>query len=219
MSGRMQELTIMFDREQLTFMHYLGVPWEALGDEIRAAERAVEAAGAAQGLRLDGPDEIRRPVAEAHAVLLFQWGYPGRIATFLSEEPLTPAEQAIVAEALAVAPGWFSGEWWQGNHRLLVLENAAPQPFTRYAVLPALACPSRHPAAVLASGRCDHCVAMVNRFGVWPTRCAVCGSDRDQALHLMEQQGSICPVCLPMQQDRIGQPREARTRPADAPGA
>lgn len=107
MSGRMQELTIVFDREQQTFKHYLGVPWEPLGDEIRAAERAVETAGAAQGLRLDGPDEIRRPVAAPHAVLLFRWGYPGTIEYFPSEEPLTEAEPVIVATAFAVVPGWF----------------------------------------------------------------------------------------------------------------
>ena len=107
MSGRMQELTIVFDREQQTFMHYLGVPWEPLGDEIRAAERAVEAAGAEHGLRLEGPDEIRRPVAAPHAVLLFRWGYPGSIESFPSEEPLTESEQGIVAAAFAAVPGWY----------------------------------------------------------------------------------------------------------------
>ena len=219
MSGRMQELTIVFHREHQTFRHYLGVPWEPLGDEIRAAERAVETAGAAQGLLLEGPEEIRRPVAEPHAVLFFQWGYPGRIATFLSEEPLTPTEQAIVAEALAVARGWSIGEWWQGNHRLPLLSSYAQQPFTVYAALPAIACPARHPAAVLAAGCCDHCAEAVTRFGVWPTRCSVCWSDRDQALALMEQQGYVCPICLPMQQDRIGQPRRLSALPVDTPHA
>lgn len=219
MSGRMQELLIVFNREQQTFMVYRGMPWEAEGEEIQAAQRAAEKAGAAHRLRLDGPNEIRRPVAEPHAVLFFQWGYPGRVAIFLSEEPLTWSEQAIVAEALTVARGWSSGEWWQGNHRLPLLESDAPQPFTTYSLLPAVACPARHPPAVLAAGRCDHCEAAVRRYGVWPTQCSLCWGDRKQALHLMEQQGYICPVCLPMQQDRIGQPREARTRPSDAPGA
>lgn len=107
MSGRLQELTIVFDRERQTFVHYLGVPWEPLGDEIREALRAVEAAGAAHGLRLDGPDEIRRPVAAPHAVLLFRWGYPGSIEYFPSEEPLTETEQVMVAAAFVAVPGWY----------------------------------------------------------------------------------------------------------------
>lgn len=208
MSGRMQELTIVFDREQRTFLVYRGMPWEAEGEEILAARRAAEAAGAAHGFRLDGPDEISQPLPEPYAVLFFQWGYPGRITTFLSEEPLTWSEQAIVAEALAVARGWSIGEWWQGKGRLPVLENDALRPFSVYRLLPAVACPAKHPAAVLAAGRCDHCAWAVSRFGVWPTRCATCGSDRDRALLLMEQQGYVCPICLPMRQDRVGQPRQ-----------
>lgn len=207
MSGRMQELWITFDRTHQTFMVYRGMPWEAEGEEIRAAQRAAEEAGAAHGFRLDGPDEISKPIAGPHVILFFRWGYPGTIDTFLSADPLTDAEQAIVATALAAAPGWLTGAQWQGNTRLPLLEGDASQPFTRYAVLPALACPSRHPAPVLAAGRCAHCEEAVQRFGVFPTRCAVCRCDRDQALDLMEQQGYICPICLPMQQDRIGQPR------------
>lgn len=219
MSGRLQEVWITFDREHQLLMTYLGVPWEPLGEEIKDAQRAVKEAGEAQGLRLEGPVEISKPLAGPHAILFFRWGYPGTIDTFLSEEPLTPGEQAIVATAIAAAPGWFTGAQWQGNTRLPLLEGEAPQPFATYVQLAAVACPARHPAAVLAVGRCLNCDEAVKRFGLWPTRCAVCGSNREQALQLMEQQGYICPICLPMQQDRIGQPREASVSPADAPGA
>lgn len=207
MSGRMQELWMTFDREQRTFVVYRGMPWEAQGEEIRAAQRAAEEAGAAQGMRLEGPDEMSKPLPEPYARLFFRWGYPGTIDTFLSEEPLTPAEQAIVGAAIAAAPGWLAGAQWQGNVRLPLLESDVPQPFTTYAQLAAVACPARHPAAVLAAGRCDHCAEAAKRFGVWPTRCGACGSDRDQALRLMEQQGYLCSICLPMYQDRVGQPR------------
>lgn len=96
---------------------------------------------------------------------------------------------------------------WRLHAKLPLLEGDVPQQDGVYRQLPAVACPARHPPAVLAAGRCDHCEAVVRRFGVWPTRCAVCGSDRSRALDLMQHQGYICPVCLPMQQDHIGQPR------------
>lgn len=208
MSRRLQELMIVFDRERQTFTPYLGVPWEPLGEEITAAQRAAEEAGVAQGLRLEGPAEISKPIAGPHAILFFQWGYEhGLIECFLSEGPLTAQEQAIVAAAIAAVPDWEASVWWQGNTRLPLLETDKPQPFTVYAPLPAVACPARHPPTVLAAGRCDHCAEAVGRYGVWPTRCAVCQCDRSRALALMEQQGYICPICLPMQQDRVGQAR------------
>lgn len=208
MSGRMQELMLVFNREQQTFMVYRGMPWEAEGEEILAAQRAAEEAAAARGFRLDGPDEISKPIAGPHAIVFFRWGYPGTIDTFLSEALLTIAEQAIVAAAIAAAPGWFTGAQWQGNTRLPLLTGDAPQPLRVYRLLPAVACPARHPLAVLAAGRCDHCEAAVRHFGLWPTKCDACRSDRDEAMTLMERQEYLCPICLPMLQDRIGQPRQ-----------
>lgn len=220
MSGRLQELMVVFDRERQAFMTYLGVPWEPLGEEIRAAQQAVQEAGAAQGLRLDGPAEMQKPIAGPHAMLFFQWGYRlGILETFLSEEPLSEREQMIMAAAITAVPGWDASGWWQGNHRLPLLASDAPLPFTTYVLLPAVACPARHPPAVLAAGRCLNCAEAVKRFGLWPTRCQDCHSDRDEALELVERQGYICPVCLPMLQERVGQPRQVSEPPADAPGA
>jgi len=208
-SGRKQELMIVFDRERQACLPYRGMPWEALGEEILAAQRAVLAAAEGQGLRVDGPEEVQKPIPGPHATLFLQWGYPGSVDVFLSEEPLLPAEQAIVAAALATLPAWQMGCWWQGNTHLPLLEHEAPQPFSQYRALPAVACPARHPATVLAVGLCDHCTALVRRYGGWPVRCSICRSDRDRAFRLMEQQGYICPICLPMEQERIGQPRPA----------
>ncbi|HLW00092.1 MAG TPA: hypothetical protein VKT82_15595 [Ktedonobacterales bacterium] len=207
MSGRKQELLIVFDRERQACLPYRGMPWEAEGEEIVTVQRAVITAAEVQGLGIDGPEEIRQPIEGPHATLFFQWGYPGSVDMFLSEEPLLGSEQAIVAAALATLPGWQMGCWWQGNTHLPLLEHEAPQPFSHYRALPALACPSKHPATVLAVGMCDHCAAQAQQYGIWPTRCAVCGSDRDRAFRLLEQQGYICPVCLPMEQGRIGQAR------------
>jgi hypothetical protein len=202
-----RSLTIAFEREQGAIAFYFSRPWmPTLPAEVRDALREALAAALVQGLRRANLDEIERLPAGPQATLTWDYG-ANRLEVFLSDEPLAEREQAVIAAAVAAA-GREVSEWRQGNTRLPWLDGGAPQPFTTYALLPAVACPARHPSAVLAAGRCDHCAWAVTRFGVWPTRCATCGSDRDQALQLMERQGYICPICLPMMQDRIGQPRQ-----------
>jgi hypothetical protein len=201
-----RSLIIAFDREQGAIAFYFNLPWTpTLPAEIRGALRAAEAAAMVQGLRQATLDEVQRLPAGPQAELIWNYG-TGHLEVSLSEEPLTEREQAVVAAAVAAA-GWQVNSWRQGSTRLPLLEEETPQPFGVYRLLPSVACPARHPPAVLAVGRCDHCAWAVTRFGVWPTRCATCGSDRDRALQLMEQQGYVCPICLPMRLDCVGLPR------------
>jgi hypothetical protein len=198
MSGRKQELMLVFERAKGTFAPYRGMPWEPEGEEIVAAQQAATVAAEGYGLRVEGPEEVRKPLPGPYATLFLQWGYPGSVDAFLSEEPLLPTEQAILAAALATLPGWQMGCWWQGNTHLPLLEHEAPQPFSQYRALPAVACPARHPAVVLAAGRCVSCAEAAQRYGVWPTRCSICLSDRTKAFRLRDAQGLVCPICLPM---------------------
>lgn len=204
-------LTIAFEREQGAIAFSFNLPWTpTLPAEVRKALRAAEAAALVQGLRRATLDEVQRLPAGPQAELTWNYG-TGQLEVSLSEEVLTEREQAVVAAAVAAA-GWKVSEWRHGSRVLPLLEEETPQPFSVYRLLPAVACPARHPPAVLADGRCHHCDESVKRFGLWPTRCGVCRCDRDRALDLMEQQGYLCPVCLPMMLDRVGQPRPSRER-------
>jgi hypothetical protein len=207
MSVQQRSLIIAFEREQGAIAFSFNLPWTpTLPAEVRGALRAAEAAAMVQGLRTANPDEGGRLPNGPQATLTWNYG-TGQLEVSLPEEPLTEREQAVVAAAVAAA-GWKVSSWRHGDTRLPLLEAETPQPLSVYRLLPAVACPARHPPAVLAAGACQNCEEGVRRYGLWPTRCDVCRSDRDQALDLMHEQGYICPICLPMQQDRVGQPRQ-----------
>lgn len=104
-SERLQEVVVLFNRDHQSFMTYWGVPWEPMCQEISAANQAIQAAGTAQGLRLDGPAELEKPLTGPHALLRFRRGQPGAVEVF-SSEPLTEREQTIITAAIAAVPGW-----------------------------------------------------------------------------------------------------------------
>jgi hypothetical protein len=194
---------LVFDRQHQRFTSYVGAPWVPLSEDIAAAQRAATAAADVQGLCPIGSDQIAPSSVGPHAVLVFCWGGErDLLAVFLSEEPLTAAEQAVVAAALSAVPEWEVT--WPQRPTLLPSREAEPAPFATYTLLPAAACPARHPLQVLALGDCERCSEAIRCSAIWPTRCAVCRADRRQALALMEQQGHICPICLPCCETRLG---------------
>jgi hypothetical protein len=205
---------LVFDCQRQLFTTYVGAPWVPLSEDISAAQRAALAAADMQGLCPVGADKIAPSSVGPHAVLVFCWGGErGLLEGFLSEEPLTEAEQAVVAATLAAVPGWEVA--WPLRPTLRPSGGAGAASFTTYILLPAVACPAQHPLHVLALGSCERCSEAIRCSAIWPTRCAVCRADRSQALALMEQQGCICPICLPLLQDQIGQPPVGGRRDAD----
>jgi hypothetical protein len=210
-----QELMLVFDRQHQLFTSYVGAPWVPLCEEISTAQRAALAVADVQGLCPIGADQITPSNVGPYAVLVFCWGGErGLLEGFLSEEPLTAVEQAVVDAALAAVSSWEVA--WPQRPALLPSRDAEPAPFTSYTMLPAVACPARHPLQVLTLGYCERCSEAIRCSAIWPTRCAVCRADRRQALALMEQQGCICPICLPLLQDQIGQPPVGGRGYADA---
>lgn len=200
-----QELMLVFDREHQRFTSYVGAPWVPLYEESAAAQRTAVAAADVQGLCPVGADQIPPSSGGPHAVLVFCWsGERGLLKGFRSEEKLSAVEQAVVSAALVAVPGWEVS--WPQRPTLRPRAGAEPAPFTTYTLLPAVACPAQHPLHVLALGYCERCSEAIRCAAIWPTHCAVCRADRRAAMALMEQQGLLCPICLPLLQDQIGQP-------------
>src|ERR1051326_9016881 len=107
MNDSCQELMLVFDRQHQRFTSYVGAPWVLLSEDIAAAQRAATAAADVQGLCPVGADQIAPSNVGPYAVLEFCWGDKcGLLEGFRSEEPLTEAEQAVVAAALAALPEW-----------------------------------------------------------------------------------------------------------------
>jgi hypothetical protein len=84
-----------------------------------------------------------------------------------------------------------------------------PQP-DFYQELDPATCPAGHPPEISTLRVCTQCETARQRSGVWPPYCHVCHTERMYASwKRMEQDGQICPVCLPMCVDRLGQIRPA----------
>lgn len=83
-----------------------------------------------------------------------------------------------------------------------------PFPLDVYQELEPARCPAGHPPAIIAARACSHCQETRRRYGMWPSYCQICHTERIyRARKQMERDGRP-PVCLPMYTDRLGQHRK-----------